>query len=127
MRFSYEAAFGKSSANGYERLLLDAMVGAATLFSHRDGVEAAWAQPFPSPPPRCSTGPARAGLTHGLSRMMGKPACPVLRGGSGSNAVPLPDSLSIGGLCLRALSMASKIRTDVREHPSSLVSRKRSL
>src|SRR6266436_3492401 len=43
MRFSYEAAFGKSSANGYERLLLDAMLGDATLFSHRDGVEASWA------------------------------------------------------------------------------------
>jgi glucose-6-phosphate 1-dehydrogenase len=43
MRFSYEAAFGKSSANGYERLLLDAMLGDATLFSHRDGVEAAGA------------------------------------------------------------------------------------
>ena len=33
MRFSYEAAFGKSSANGYERLLLDAMSGDATRFS----------------------------------------------------------------------------------------------
>ena len=33
MRFRYEAAFGKSSANGYERLLLDAMLGIATLFS----------------------------------------------------------------------------------------------
>jgi glucose-6-phosphate 1-dehydrogenase len=43
MRFSYEAAFGKSAANGYERLLLDAMLGDATLFSHRDGVEAACA------------------------------------------------------------------------------------
>src|SRR5467141_922342 len=43
MRFKYEDAFGKSSANGYERLLLDAMLGDATLFSHRDGVEASWA------------------------------------------------------------------------------------
>lgn len=43
MRFRYEDAFGKSSANGYERLLLDAMLGDATLFSHRDGVEATWA------------------------------------------------------------------------------------
>jgi glucose-6-phosphate 1-dehydrogenase len=43
MRFSYEAAFGKSAANGYERLLLDAMSGDATLFSHRDGIEAACA------------------------------------------------------------------------------------
>ena len=38
-----EEHFDKSSANGYERLLLDAMLGDATLFSHRDGVEAAWA------------------------------------------------------------------------------------
>lgn len=43
MDFSYAEAFGKSSANGYERLLLDAMVGDATLFAHRDGVEATWA------------------------------------------------------------------------------------
>jgi glucose-6-phosphate 1-dehydrogenase len=43
MHFSYAAAFGKSSANGYERLLLDAMLGDGTLFAHRDGVEATWA------------------------------------------------------------------------------------
>ena len=43
MDFDYEAAFGKSSANGYERLLLDAMLGDQTLFSHRDGVETNWA------------------------------------------------------------------------------------
>ena len=42
MDFSYAAAFGTSSANGYERLLLDAMLGDATLFAHRDGVEATW-------------------------------------------------------------------------------------
>jgi glucose-6-phosphate 1-dehydrogenase len=42
MDFSYADAFGKSSANGYERLLLDAMLGDATLFAHRDGVEATW-------------------------------------------------------------------------------------
>jgi glucose-6-phosphate 1-dehydrogenase len=42
MDFSYAEAFGKSSANGYERLLLDAMLGDATLFAHRDGVEATW-------------------------------------------------------------------------------------
>jgi len=41
--FGYAAAFGKSSANGYERLLLDAMLGDQTLFSHRDGVEINWA------------------------------------------------------------------------------------
>jgi glucose-6-phosphate 1-dehydrogenase len=43
MDFDYESAFGKSSANGYERLLLDAMLGDQTLFSHRDGVETNWA------------------------------------------------------------------------------------
>ncbi len=42
MDFSYAKAFGMSSANGYERLLLDAMLGDATLFAHRDGVEATW-------------------------------------------------------------------------------------
>jgi glucose-6-phosphate 1-dehydrogenase len=43
MDFNYASAFGTSSANGYERLLLDAMLGDATLFAHRDGVEATWA------------------------------------------------------------------------------------
>jgi glucose-6-phosphate 1-dehydrogenase len=43
MAFTYAEAFGKSSANGYERLLLDAMLGDGTLFAHRDGVEATWA------------------------------------------------------------------------------------
>lgn len=43
MDFDYETAFGKSSANGYERLLMDAMLGDQTLFSHRDGVETTWA------------------------------------------------------------------------------------
>jgi glucose-6-phosphate 1-dehydrogenase len=43
MDFNYADAFGKQSANGYERLLLDAMLGDQTLFSHRDGVEVNWA------------------------------------------------------------------------------------
>ncbi|WP_348267995.1 glucose-6-phosphate dehydrogenase [Edaphobacter paludis] len=43
MDFNYAESFGKSSANGYERLLLDAMLGDGTLFAHRDGVEATWA------------------------------------------------------------------------------------
>jgi len=43
MAFAYADAFGKSSANGYERLLLDAMLGDATLFVDREGVEATWA------------------------------------------------------------------------------------
>ena len=37
MHFSYADAFGKSSANGYERLLLDAMLGDGTLFAEREG------------------------------------------------------------------------------------------
>ena len=43
MDFCYSRAFGVSSANGYERLLLDAMLGDGTLFAHRDDVEATWA------------------------------------------------------------------------------------
>ena len=42
MNFSYADAFGKSSANGYERLLLDAMLGDATLFVDGEGVETTW-------------------------------------------------------------------------------------
>ncbi len=42
MDFDYAQAFGQSRANGYERLLLDAMLGDQTLFSHRDGVETNW-------------------------------------------------------------------------------------
>jgi glucose-6-phosphate 1-dehydrogenase len=42
MDFDYSAAFGTSTANGYERLLLDAMLGDQTLFAHRDGVEVTW-------------------------------------------------------------------------------------
>ncbi len=42
MEFSYAAEFGKSSANGYERLLLDAMLGDGTLFAEGAGVEATW-------------------------------------------------------------------------------------
>ncbi len=41
--FKYNDAFGKYTANGYERLLLDAMLGDASLFSHREAVEVAWA------------------------------------------------------------------------------------
>lgn len=43
MNFSYAENFGKSSANGYERLLLDAMLGDGTLFAEREGVETTWA------------------------------------------------------------------------------------
>jgi glucose-6-phosphate 1-dehydrogenase len=43
MNFGYEEAFGKTARDAYERLLLDAMRGDATLFTRRDEVEDAWA------------------------------------------------------------------------------------
>jgi glucose-6-phosphate 1-dehydrogenase len=42
MDFSYGTSFGKASPEAYERLLLDAMCGDATLFARRDEVENAW-------------------------------------------------------------------------------------
>jgi glucose-6-phosphate 1-dehydrogenase len=43
MSFLYKDAFGGSSPEAYERLLLDAMRGDSTLFARTDEVEAAWA------------------------------------------------------------------------------------
>jgi glucose-6-phosphate 1-dehydrogenase len=43
MDFHYGTSFGKPSPEAYERLLLDAMSGDATLFARRDEVEHAWA------------------------------------------------------------------------------------
>jgi glucose-6-phosphate 1-dehydrogenase len=43
MDFHYATSFGKASPEAYERLLLDAMSGDATLFARRDEVEEAWA------------------------------------------------------------------------------------
>ena len=43
MDMSYRETFGGEPPEAYERLLLDAMRGDATLFSRRDAVEAAWA------------------------------------------------------------------------------------
>jgi glucose-6-phosphate 1-dehydrogenase len=43
MNFQYAEAFGANTANGYERLLLDAMRGDGTLFAYREGVETTWA------------------------------------------------------------------------------------
>ena len=40
--FHYANSFGKASPEAYERLLLDAMAGDATLFARRDEVEHAW-------------------------------------------------------------------------------------
>lgn len=43
MSFKYTDAFGAPSPEAYERLLLDVMVGDASLFMRRDAVEASWA------------------------------------------------------------------------------------
>lgn len=62
MDFAYGTSFGKASPEAYERLLLDAMSGDATLFARRDEVENAWAfidriehawHKDPNPPPLC--------------------------------------------------------------------------
>jgi glucose-6-phosphate 1-dehydrogenase len=42
MDFHYGTSFGTASPEAYERLLLDAMSGDATLFARRDEVEGAW-------------------------------------------------------------------------------------
>jgi glucose-6-phosphate 1-dehydrogenase len=42
MEFNYTEAFGEVSAPAYETLLLDVMIGEATLFTRSDEVEAAW-------------------------------------------------------------------------------------
>jgi glucose-6-phosphate 1-dehydrogenase len=42
MRFSYESEFGAYTPEAYERLLLEAIAGDATLFLRRDEVEASW-------------------------------------------------------------------------------------
>ena len=42
MDFSYAEAFGETAAPAYETLLLDVMIGEATLFTRSDEVEAAW-------------------------------------------------------------------------------------
>ena len=42
MDFRYSTSFGKGSPEAYERLLLDAIAGDATLFARRDEVEHAW-------------------------------------------------------------------------------------
>jgi glucose-6-phosphate 1-dehydrogenase len=42
MQFSYDTEFGAYTPEAYERLLLEAMAGDATLFIRRDEVETAW-------------------------------------------------------------------------------------
>jgi glucose-6-phosphate 1-dehydrogenase len=62
MDFHYATSFGKASPEAYERLLLDAMAGEATLFARNDEVEHAWRyidtiehawHDSPAPPPMC--------------------------------------------------------------------------
>jgi glucose-6-phosphate 1-dehydrogenase len=43
MDFRYGTSFGVAAPDPYERLLLDAMLGDATLFTRHDEVETAWA------------------------------------------------------------------------------------
>ena len=43
MDFSYGSSFGDDPAEAYERLLLDALLGDATLYTRADEAEAAWA------------------------------------------------------------------------------------
>jgi len=42
MDFSYGTAFGSNTPEAYERLLVDAMRGEATLFTRRDEIEQQW-------------------------------------------------------------------------------------
>jgi len=42
MHFSYDTEFGAYTPEAYERLLLEAIAGDATLFIRRDEVETAW-------------------------------------------------------------------------------------
>ncbi len=73
MDFLYGTSFGVEPPEAYERLLLDALLGDATLFARADEVEAAWAlvdplleawregsAPSPSPYPAGSWGPGEA-------------------------------------------------------------------
>jgi glucose-6-phosphate 1-dehydrogenase len=65
MEFAYAEAFGEAVSPAYETLLLDVMVGDATLFTRSDEVEAAWRVTDPlieywerNPPARMPTYPA---------------------------------------------------------------------
>jgi glucose-6-phosphate 1-dehydrogenase len=47
MDFNYGASFGERSPSAYETLLLDAIIGDATLYTRQDMVEASWAAVTP--------------------------------------------------------------------------------
>jgi glucose-6-phosphate 1-dehydrogenase len=87
MDFHYGSMFGGASPEAYERLLLDVMIGDATLFMRRDAVEAAWRwvmpildrwaaqrdKPLPTYP-QASWGPAEAdALIRGTGRAWRRP------------------------------------------------------
>ncbi len=80
MDFHYSTSFGHSSPEAYERLLLDAIAGDATLFARRDEVENAWAfvddiesvwHNAPDPPPM-ATYPAGSWGPEEADAMMGR-------------------------------------------------------
>ena len=85
MDFRYGTAFGGGSADAYERLLLDALIGDSTLFARRDEVEEAWRlvdgvvegwrqnNMKPSPYEAGSWGPEDAGRILGPGREWRKP------------------------------------------------------
>jgi glucose-6-phosphate 1-dehydrogenase len=85
MDFRYGAAFGGETADAYERLLLDAMLGDGTLFARRDEVEEAWrivdsivhgwrqSASRPESHPAGTWGPAAADLLLGPGRQWRKP------------------------------------------------------
>ena len=45
MDFNYGSSFGERSPSAYETLLLDAIIGDATLYTRQDMVEASWSVP----------------------------------------------------------------------------------
>ncbi len=42
MDFSYMRTYGVELPEAYERLLMDCLIGDATLFPHKEGIEASW-------------------------------------------------------------------------------------
>ena len=69
MDFSYAEAFGELDHAAYETLLLDCMIGEATLFTRADEVEAAWRWSIPSSTSGRTSGPTTS------------PTMPQARGG----------------------------------------------
>jgi glucose-6-phosphate 1-dehydrogenase len=85
MDFRFGTAFGGETADAYERLLLDAMLGDSTLFARRDEVEEAWrivdsivagwkeCPDRPDPYVAGTWGPERADALLGANRAWRKP------------------------------------------------------